>query len=50
MSYQWKAYINQYYRSDLLDRWDLQQVHSQAVYPFRCPECDKNFINLSGLF
>lgn len=48
--FQWKAYIDEDYRDDLLDRCDLQSEYSEPVYPFRCPECDTCFTKLSGLF
>ena len=48
--YQWKAYLDEDYRYDLLDRCDLQWKYSETVYPFRCPECDTGFTKLSGLF
>lgn len=48
--YQWKAYLDEDYRDELLNRCDLGLEHSEPVYPFRCPVCDAGFTKLSGLF
>lgn len=48
--YQWKAYLDEDYRNELLNRCDLESEYSESVYPFRCPECDIGFTKLSGLF
>jgi hypothetical protein len=50
MCFQWKAYLDEDYRDELLNRDDLQSEYSGTVYPFRCPECDVGFTKLSGLF
>jgi hypothetical protein len=50
MSFQWKAYLDEEYRDELLNRYDLESEHSGVVYPFRCPGCDTGFTKLSGLF
>ncbi|KAH7119541.1 hypothetical protein B0J11DRAFT_439926 [Dendryphion nanum] len=50
MCFQWKAYIDEYYRDELLNREDLQSEYSEPVYPFRCPDCSVVFTKLSGLF
>ena len=50
MCYQWAAFIDREYRSELLDRESLQGWYCGPVYPFKCPECDVNFSKLSGLF
>jgi hypothetical protein len=50
MCFQWKAYINEDYREDLLNRCDLKSEYSELVYPFKCPECVTYFTKLSGLF
>jgi len=48
--FQWKAYLDEEYRNDLLNRCDLQSEYSETVYPFNCPECGTVFTKLSGLF
>ncbi|PVH95299.1 hypothetical protein DM02DRAFT_164022 [Periconia macrospinosa] len=50
MCYQWKAFVDEDYRDELLDRDDLQWKYSEPVYAFRCPECGAGFTKLSGLF
>jgi len=50
MCFQWKAYLDEEFRDDLLDRHDLRSAYSDSVYPFKCPECDTVFTKLSGLF
>lgn len=50
MCFQWKAYLDEQYRDELLDRCDLQSQYSETVYPFKCPGCDTVFTKLSGLF
>jgi uncharacterized C2H2 Zn-finger protein len=50
MCFQWKAYLDEEYRDELLDRSELQHMYSETVYPFRCPDCDTVFTKLSGLF
>lgn len=47
--FQWKAYLDENFRDELLDRRDLTADY-ERVYPFHCPECDTNFTKLSGLF
>jgi len=47
--YQSHEYINEEYRADILDGEDLEELYADAVYPFRCPECDGEFSTLSGL-
>ena len=48
--YQWKAYLAEEYREELLHRCDLSIEYGISVYPFKCPECDTVFTKLSGLF
>ena len=50
MCFQWKAYIDEDYRDELLNRDDLQSEYSEMVYPFICPVCDICFTKLSALF
>lgn len=50
MCFQWKAYLDEEYRDELLNRRDLQFEYSEPVYPFRCPKGDTGFTKLSGLF
>lgn len=50
MCFQWRAYLDEDYRDDLLDREDVQSEYNEPVYPFRCSECDVVFKKLSGLF
>jgi hypothetical protein len=38
MCFQWKAYIDEDYRDELLHREDVQSKYT-AAYPFRCPKC-----------
>ncbi|UPX11155.1 uncharacterized protein EKO05_0001777 [Ascochyta rabiei] len=47
---QWKAYRDEDYRDELLNRDDQQSEYSETVYPFRCPGCDIGFTRISGLF
>ncbi|EUC41493.1 hypothetical protein COCMIDRAFT_40349 [Bipolaris oryzae ATCC 44560] len=49
MCFQWKAYLDQEYRQELLERVDLKAMYGR-VYPFRCPGCKLSFTKLSGLF
>lgn len=48
--FQWRAYLAEDYRNELLNREDLQDVYYDPVSPFKCPECDVVFAKLSGLF
>jgi hypothetical protein len=48
--FQWKAYLDEKFRSELLNRRDLRSDYDETVYPFHCPECDTVFTKLSGLF
>jgi hypothetical protein len=50
MCFQWKAYLDEEYRDELLNRCDLQSNYGDTVYPFHCPECLTQFSKLSGLF
>ena len=50
MCFQWKAYLVEEYRDELLSCRDLSIEYSETVYPFKCPECDTVFTRLSGLF
>ena len=50
MCFQWKAYLVEEYRDELLSCRDLSIEYSETVYPFKCPECDIVFTRLSGLF
>ena len=50
MCFQWKAYLIEEYRDELLARCDLQAEYDDVVYPFKCPECGTTFTKLSGLF
>ena len=43
MCFQWKAYLDEEYRDELLNRRDLQFEYSEPVYPFRCPKGDTGF-------
>lgn len=49
MCFQWKAYLDEDYRDELLHRVDLQSEYRDQVYPFKCPECDICVTKLSGL-
>lgn len=50
MCFQWKAYLDEEYRNELLARCDIHSEYSEAVYPFNCPGCGTDFTKLSGLF
>jgi hypothetical protein len=50
MCYQWRKFLDEEYRDDMLSCDDLKEEHYGTVYPFRCPECDATFSKLSGLF
>ncbi|KIV99803.1 uncharacterized protein PV09_08607 [Verruconis gallopava] len=50
LCYQWKAFLDEDYRDDLLDRYDLDLQYAETVYPFECPGCDSYFRRLSALF
>jgi hypothetical protein len=50
MCFQWKAYLDEDYREELLDRTDLEDEYYEKVYPFLCPGCSGCFTKLSGLF
>ncbi|RMZ69222.1 zinc finger protein [Pyrenophora seminiperda CCB06] len=50
MCFQWKAWLNEEYRDDLLDLRDTEEDYCEPVRPFKCPECDVEFTKLSGLF
>lgn len=47
--YQSHKYINEDYRADMLDGEDLKEVYTDTVFPFLCPECNSEFLKLSGL-
>lgn len=49
MCLQWKAYFDQDYHQELLERVDLEAMY-RRVYPFRFPGCKLSFTKLSGLF
>src|ERR1700743_72524 len=50
MCFQWKAYLNEGFRDEMLARHDLQAEYDRPVYPFNCPGCRTEFTKLSGLF
>lgn len=50
MCFQWRAFIDEDYRDDLLRCVDLKSEYIGPVYPFKCPECGEVFTKLSGLF
>ncbi|EMD65832.1 hypothetical protein COCSADRAFT_86158, partial [Bipolaris sorokiniana ND90Pr] len=50
MCYQWKKFLDEEYRDDILSCYDFEEEYFSAVYLFRCPECDTTFSKLSGLF
>ncbi|KIW04946.1 uncharacterized protein PV09_04111 [Verruconis gallopava] len=50
MCYQWKAYLDEEWRDELLQRHDLEQEYVNKIYAFHCPECRTVFSTLSGLF
>jgi hypothetical protein len=50
MCYQWKAYLDEDYRDELLSGEDVQYLYGEGVCPFRCPGCNVGFTKLSGLF
>lgn len=47
--YQSHKYIDEDYRADKLEGEDLEEVYTDTVFPFLCPECDGEFSKLSGL-
>lgn len=47
MCFQWRHYLNEEYRSDMLDR---QNWWDSGAWPFQCPTCEASFSKLSGLF
>lgn len=50
MCYQWRKFLAEEYRNDMLSCCDLEEEYYYKVYPFMCPECDTSFSKLSGLF
>ena len=46
MCFQWKAYLDEDFQSEVLGRRGLQS----GDYPFNCPNCDERFTKMSGLF
>lgn len=50
LCYQWKEYLDEDYREDLLSRVDIEDEYEDTVYPFKCPKCDVDFTKLSDLF
>ncbi len=48
--YQWRQYIDEEYRDDMLNCCDLEYEYGETVYPFKCPTCNTIFSKLSGLF
>ncbi|KAF2813916.1 uncharacterized protein BDZ99DRAFT_227393 [Mytilinidion resinicola] len=49
MCFQWKHFVREDLRDDLLHRVDLDQEY-QLSYPFECPGCHTGFRYISGLF
>ena len=50
LCFQWKAYLDEQYQGELRNRYDLEAEYRDAVRPFYCPTCGKDFSKLSGLF
>ena|SRR5437762_12493355 len=50
MCYQWRHYVDEEYRDDMLGGCDLPTEYDDTVYPFKCPTCETVFSKLSGLF
>lgn len=54
LCYQWKHYIDEEYRDDMVEGYDLyldyMGNYNGSVYPFKCPTCGTGFAKLSGLF
>lgn len=48
--YQWRAYVDEDYRVEMLERVDLLEEYRDAISPFKCPGCNCGFKKLSGLF
>ncbi|KAH7371579.1 hypothetical protein BKA66DRAFT_183810 [Pyrenochaeta sp. MPI-SDFR-AT-0127] len=47
--FQWRKYIDEDYREEMLKGQDLSELYDVVVYPFRCPVCEVTFSKLSGL-
>jgi hypothetical protein len=47
--FQWRQFIHEDYREDMLNCCDLEYEYGGTVYPFDCPKCDAAFAKLSGL-
>jgi hypothetical protein len=50
MCYQWRKFLDEDYREEMLQCEDLVEVYNDTVYPFDCPTCGTVFSKLSGLF
>ncbi|KAF2190249.1 hypothetical protein K469DRAFT_560860, partial [Zopfia rhizophila CBS 207.26] len=50
MCFQWKKYIDEDFRYDLLNCADLNHEYGYKVRPFKCPTCESTFPKLSSLF
>lgn len=50
MCYQWRQFINEDYRDDMLRCCSFEDEYYDQVYPFECPTCGNVFKRLSGLF
>lgn len=47
--YQWHHYLDEDYRTDMLDSEDLEDLYTDTVFPYQCPGCESDFSMLSGL-
>lgn len=47
---QWKAYLDEDYRDEFLNRDHEQSVQGDLIYPYRCSQCEVGFTKLSGMF
>jgi len=50
MCYQWRSYLDEDYRDEMLQCVDLKEEYAGTVYPFECAQCEASFPKLSALF
>jgi hypothetical protein len=48
--FQWQMYIDRNYREAMLEGRNLDEWYCEQPFPFECPECERSFAKLSGLF
>lgn len=47
--YQSHKYIDEDYRTDMLNGEDLEELYAETVLPFQCPGCNSDFSTVSAL-